>query len=152
MNEPNKEYLELVKSKMPKSKHLLTTFRAFWVGGLICCIGQGFNDLYTHLWGNIFEEDEISTLVTLSLITITVILTGLGIYDKIGAYAGAGSIVPITGFANSVASPAIEHKREGVILGLCSNMFSVAGPVIVFGIASSIVVGVVVLIFKGAFI
>lgn len=152
MNEPNKEYLELVKSKMPKSKHLLTCFRAFWVGGTICCIGQGFTDLYTYLWGNKLPKEDISTLVTLTLITITVVLTGLGIYDKIGAYAGAGSIVPITGFANSVASPAIEHKREGVVLGLCSNMFSVAGPVIVFGITSSILVGIIVLIFKGAFV
>ena len=151
MNEPNKEYLELVKRKMPKSHHLKTCFRAFWVGGFICCIGQGFNDLYTHFFGNKMPEEDISTLVTITLITITVILTGLGIYDKIGAYAGAGSIVPITGFANSVASPSVEHKREGVVLGLCSNMFSVAGPVIVFGITASICVGIIVLIFKGAF-
>lgn len=152
MNEPNKEYLDLVKSKMPKSQHLKTMFRAFWVGGFICCIGQAFNDIYTKFFGDKMPEDEISTLVTLTLITITVILTGLGIYDKIGAYAGAGSIIPITGFANSVASPAIEHKREGVVLGLCANMFSVAGPVIVFGITSSIIVGIIVLLFRGAFV
>ncbi len=151
MNEPNKEYLQLVKSRMPKSHHFKTMFRAFWVGGTICCIGEGFKDLYTYLFKQM-PEDEIATIVTLTLITITVILTGFGIYDKIGAYAGAGSIVPITGFANSVASPAIEHKREGVVLGLCANMFSVAGPVIVFGITSSIIVGIIVLIFKGAFI
>ncbi len=151
MNEPNDAYLKLVKNIMPKSHHLKTMFRAFWVGGFICCIGQGFNDLYTFLF-NEMSEKEISTIVTLTLITITVILTGFGVYDKVGAYAGAGSIVPITGFANSVASPAIEHKREGVVLGLCSNMFSVAGPVIVFGITASIVVGIVVLIFKGAFV
>ena len=151
MNEPNKEYLELVKRKMPKSKHLKTCFRAFWVGGVICCIGQGFNDLYTYLLGDKMPEEDVATLVTITLITITVILTGLGIYDKVGAYAGAGSIVPITGFANSVASPSVEHKREGVVLGLCANMFSVAGPVIVFGITSSICVGIIVLIFKGAF-
>lgn len=152
MNEPNKEYLDLVKSKMPKSQHLKTMFRAFWVGGFICCIGQAFNDIYTKFLGDKMPEDEISTLVTLTLITITVILTGLGIYDKVGAYAGAGSIIPITGFANSVASPAIEHKREGVVLGLCANMFSVAGPVIVFGITSSIIVGIIVLLFRGAFV
>ena len=151
MNEPNKEYMELVKNKMPKSKHLITMFRAFWVGGLICCIGQAITDLY-KLWFNNLAEQDIATLTTITLITITVILTGFGIYDKIGAYAGAGSIVPITGFANSVASPAIEHKREGVVLGLCANMFTVAGPVIVFGISSSIFVGIIVLIFKGAFI
>ncbi|MBR2479993.1 MAG: stage V sporulation protein AC [Clostridia bacterium] len=152
MNAPNKEYLDLVKSKMPKSQHLKTMFRAFWVGGFICCIGQAFNDIYTKFLGDKMPEDEISTLVTLTLITITVILTGLGIYDKVGAYAGAGSIIPITGFANSVASPAIEHKREGVVLGLCANMFSVAGPVIVFGITSSIIVGIIVLLFRGAFV
>lgn len=151
MNEPNKAYLKLVKEKMPKSQHIKTMFRAFWVGGFICCIGQGFKDLYTFLFVDM-PEDDVSTIVTLTLITLTVILTGLGIYDKVGAYAGAGSIIPITGFANSVASPAIEHKREGVVLGLCSNMFSVAGPVIVFGITSSIVVGIIVLIFKGAFV
>lgn len=151
MNEPNKTYLKLVKEKMPKSKHLLTMFRAFWVGGLICCIGQGINDGYTALFKSMSEND-ISALTTVTLILITAILTGFGIYDKIGAYAGAGSIVPITGFANSVVSPAIEHKREGVVLGLCANMFTVAGPVIVFGISSSIIVGIIVMIFKGAFI
>ena len=151
MNEPNKEYLKLVHDKMPKSKHFLTMFRAFWVGGFICCLGQGFFDLYTYLLPNIPEQD-VRALVTLSLVTLTAILTGLGIYDKIGAYAGAGSIVPITGFANAMVSPSIEHKREGVVLGLCSNMFTIAGPVIVFGISSSFIVGLIVLAFKGAFV
>lgn len=151
MNEPNETYLKLVKEKMPKSKHFLTMFRAFWVGGVICCIGQGINDAYSALFKTLSEND-VASLTTVTLILITAILTGFGIYDKIGAYAGAGSIVPITGFANSVVSPAIEHKREGVVLGLCANMFTVAGPVIVFGISSSIVVGIIVLIFRGAFI
>lgn len=151
MNEPNETYLKLVKEKMPKSKHFLTMFRAFWVGGVICCIGQGLNDAYSALFKTLSEND-VASLTTVTLILITAILTGFGIYDKIGAYAGAGSIVPITGFANSVVSPAIEHKREGVVLGLCANMFTVAGPVIVFGISSSIVVGIIVLIFRGAFI
>lgn len=151
MNEPNETYLKLVKEKMPKSKHFLTMFRAFRVGGVICCIGQGINDAYSALFKTLSEND-VASLTTVTLILITAILTGFGIYDKIGAYAGAGSIVPITGFANSVVSPAIEHKREGVVLGLCANMFTVAGPVIVFGISSSIVVGIIVLIFRGAFI
>ena len=151
MSEPNKRYLELVSKKMPKSRHLTTMFRAFWTGGTICMIGQAFTDLYSSLPASLPEED-VSALTTITLIFITAVLTGIGVYDKIGAYAGAGSIVPITGFANSVVSPAIEHKREGVVLGLCSNMFSVAGPVIVFGISSSVLVGIIVLIFKGAFV
>ena len=151
MNAPNEKYLELVHGKMPKSKHIATMFRAFWTGGTICAIGQAFTDLYSSLPYDL-PEDDVSALTTITLILITAILTGFGVYDKIGAYAGAGSIVPITGFANSVVSSAIEHKREGVVLGLCANMFSVAGPVIVFGISSSIVVGIIVLIFKGAFV
>ena len=108
-------------------------------------------DLYSYLMPN-FAEQDVRALVTISLITLTAILTGLGIYDKIGAYAGAGSIVPITGFANAMVSPSIEHKREGIVLGLCSNMFTIAGPVIVFGISASFIVGLIVLTFKGAFI
>ncbi len=150
MNEPNEAYLKLIKEKMPKSKHLLTMFRAFWTGGTICCIGQAFTDLYGYLFAELGEKD-VAALTTITLIFITAVLTGFGIYDKIGAYAGAGSIVPITGFANSVVSPAVEHKREGVVFGLCANMFSVAGPVIVFGISSSVLVGLIVILFKGAF-
>lgn len=151
MNAPDKEYLALVREKMPKTKHLTTLFRAFWMGGFICCIGEALNLLYSNI-APTFSKDDVSALTTITLILITAVLTGFGIYDKIGAYAGAGSIVPITGFANSVVSSAIEHKREGVVLGLCSNMFQVAGPVIVFGISSSVVVGIIVLIFKGAFL
>ena len=150
MNAPDKEYLALVREKMPKSKHLTTVFRAFWTGGVICCIGEALNVAYSNVPGD-FSSDDVAALTTITLILMTAILTGFGIYDKIGAYAGGGSIVPITGFANSVVSSAIEHKREGVVLGLCSNMFQVAGPVIVFGISSSVVVGIIVLIFKGAF-
>lgn len=150
MNAPDKEYLALVREKMPKSKHLTTVFRAFWTGGVICCIGEALNVAYSSVPGD-FSSDDVAALTTITLILMTAILTGFGIYDKIGAYAGGGSIVPITGFANSVVSSAIEHKREGVVLGLCSNMFQVAGPVIVFGISSSVVVGIIVLIFRGAF-
>ncbi len=125
-------------------------FRAFVIGGAICCFGQALSDLYTYLLPNMAEKD-IASIVTLSLIFIASALTGFGVYDKIGNFAGAGSIVPITGFANSVVSSAIEHKREGVVMGLCANMFTVAGPVIVFGISSSVIVGIIVLIFGGAF-
>lgn len=151
MNEPNDAYLKLVRKQMPKTKHLSTMIRAFIVGGTICVIGQGIHDIYALVLADTSPKD-IRTFTTLTLILITAILTGFGIYDKIGAFGGAGSIVPITGFANSVVAPAMEHKREGVVLGLCDNMFTIAGPVIVFGISASIVVGIIVLIFRGLFV
>ncbi len=135
---------------MPATKHLSTMAKAFCVGGLICMIGQAIYDIYTLVLKNL-EENVIKSFTTVTLILITAILTGLGIYDKIGAFAGAGSIVPITGFANSVVSSAEEHKREGLILGLCANMYAVAGPVIVIGIVSSIVIGIFALVFRGLF-
>ncbi|MDR3186314.1 MAG: stage V sporulation protein AC [Christensenellaceae bacterium] len=150
MNEPNKEYLKLIKEKMPKTKHFSTIVRAFIIGGLICCIGEALNDIYGLIFKTL-SEDEIKSIVTITIILITAILTSFGIYDKIGNFGGAGSIIPITGFANAVVSPAIEHKKEGIILGLCSNMFKIAGPIIVVGITSSICVGIFVLFFKGAF-
>ena len=143
--EEKKSYLKRVRKDMPPSKHLSTMLRAFITGGIICCIGQGISDIYKNFIIQGAEEDVIAGLTTLTVILITGILTGFGIYDKIGNFGGAGSIVPITGFANSVVSPAIEHKREGVVLGLCSNMFSIAGPVIVFGITASVVVGIIYL-------
>ena len=96
-------------------------------------------------------EEVVAQFTIITIITITGILTGLGVYDEIGNFGGAGSIIPITGFANSIVSPAIEHKREGYIFGLCANMFSIAGPVIVFGITASIIVGLIALIFPGWF-
>lgn len=143
----NKEYLKIVKQEMPKSRHLATMLKAFFVGGIICCIGQGISDVLKLIAPSL-EENVISQYTTLIIIAITGILTGFGVYDKIGNFGGAGSIVPITGFANSVVSPAIEHKREGIVLGLCANMFKIAGPVIVFGITSSVLVGIITLIFK----
>ena len=116
--------------------------KAFLVGGIICCIGQGFSDLYQAVLPEL-DEKTIGGFVTMTMILLTAVLTGFGVYDKIGAFAGAGSIVPITGFANSIVSPAIEHKREGIVLGLCANMFSIAGPVIVFGISASVLVGII---------
>lgn len=151
MNEPNDAYLKLVSKTMPKTKHISTILRAFLVGGIICTIGQGIHDIYTLVLKNTSVED-IKAYTTLTIILITAILTGFGIYDKIGAFGGAGSIVPITGFANSVVSPAMERKREGVVLGLCDNMFTIAGPVVVFGVSASILVGIIVLIFRGLFV
>lgn len=146
----NKEYLKTVKKEMPKTKHLRTMLRAFLVGGLICCVGQGISDILKAIFPAMTEE-VVAQFTIITIITITGILTGLGVYDEIGNFGGAGSIIPITGFANSIVSPAIEHKREGYIFGLCANMFSIAGSVIVFGITASIIVGLIALIFPGWF-
>lgn len=140
--EKQKEYLAEVKKEMPKTKHISTLLRAFLVGGIICSIGQGIT--YALKYGfTDMQEEQTGGFTTLIMIALTGILTGFGIYDKIGNFGGAGSIIPITGFANSIVSPAIEHKREGIVLGLCTNMFSIAGPVIVIGIAASVVVGLI---------
>jgi len=147
---PNKEYIKIVNENMPKTRHFGTMLKAFLVGGLICVIGQGIGDILKLIIPS-YDEIQIKTLATVILVFIAAALTGLGVYDKIGLYGGAGSLVPITGFANSVVSPAMEHKREGVILGLCSNMFKMAGPVIVFGVVVSVVVGIVALIFPNLF-
>lgn len=137
-----KDYLKMVHEEMTPSKHLSTMVRAFILGGVICCIGQGISDIL-KLIIPAATEDVISNYTILIIIAITGILTGIGVYDKIGNWGGAGSIVPITGFANSIVSPSIERKREGVILGLCTNMFSIAGPVIVIGITASVIVGLI---------
>lgn len=141
-----KKYLKEVNKEMPKTKHLVTMTKAFVVGGIICCIGQAISDLLKLIPSlATAEEKVIGSYTTVIMILLTGILTGFGVYDKIGNFGGAGSIIPITGFANSVVSPAIEHKREGVILGLCCNMFTIAGPVIVMGITASVIVGLIYL-------
>lgn len=139
-----KKYLAEVRNEMPKTKHMSTIIKAFVTGGIICCIGQSFTYLLKYFFPNM-DEQTVASFTTTIMILITCILTGFGIYDKVGAFGGAGSIIPITGFANSIVSPAIEHKREGIVLGLCTNMFSVAGPVIVFGIVGSVIVGLIYL-------
>ncbi len=141
----NKEYLKTVKDSMPRSRHLKTMVRAFIIGGLICCIGQAISDLLMLAFPSM-EKQVNQQFTILIIITITGILTGFGVYDSIGKFGGAGSIIPITGFANSVVAPAIEFKREGYVFGLCANMFTIAGPVIVFGVVSSVIVGLIYLI------
>lgn len=135
----NQNYLNYVKSVSPKTKQKRSLIRAFCVGGLICCIGQGFRYLFEYVFN--LSGDELSAYVSMVMIFLGALLTGLGIYDRIGKYAGGGSIVPITGFANSVVSPSLEFKTEGYIYGTAAKMFVVAGPIIVFGIASSVLVG-----------
>ncbi len=139
-----KEYLAEVKKEMPKTKHFSTMLKAFITGGLICVVGQSISLIIKYFFPEM-DEKTVSGFTTMAMILITCVLTGFGVYDKIGSFGGAGSIIPITGFANSIVSPAIEHKREGIVLGLCTNMFSVAGPVIVFGITSSVIVGLIYL-------
>ncbi|MBO5067957.1 MAG: SpoVA/SpoVAEb family sporulation membrane protein [Clostridia bacterium] len=136
----NKNYLQYVKGISPKTNQKRSLIHAFCVGGLICMIGQTFR--YLLEFGLGLSGDELSSFVSMIMIFLGSFLTGLGIYDRIGKFAGGGSIVPITGFANSVVSPAMEFKTEGYIYGTAAKMFVVAGPIIVFGIASSVLVGI----------
>lgn len=140
IKERNKKYNDYVKQKSPKSKNFPTLFYAFLVGGIICCIGQGIYDLLANYFPTLTDM-QLTTYMQVILIFIATFLTALGVYDNIGTFAGAGSIIPITGFANSIASPALEYKKEGLIFGLCVKMFTIAGPVIVMGIVGSVIVG-----------
>lgn len=139
----NKNYIAYVNSFDPPTQHFKNCFRAFMMGGLICCIGQFFRYMFENLFA--LSGDELSGAVSIALIFLGTLLTGFGVYDRIGRNAGAGSIVPITGFANSVASPAIEFKTEGLVYGMAAKMFIVAGPIIVFGVLAGTIVGIVYL-------
>ena len=140
----NEAYNKYVKAKIPKTRAWPSLFHSFWVGGVICCLGQGINDLILLAFPNMAEQSAWAyTLI--ALIFIASFLTGIGVYDKIGRFAGGGSIVPITGFSNSVTSPALEFKHEGIIYGICVKMFTIAGPVIVAGVVSSVIVGIIYL-------
>ncbi len=136
----NEKYLKYVSSISPKTNEKRSLFRAFWTGGTICLIGQFIRFVLEFFFG--LYGDELAGATSIVLIFIGSLLTGLGAYDRIGKYAGAGSIVPITGFANSVVSPAMEFKSEGFIYGLAAKMFVVAGPIIVFGIIGGAAVGI----------
>lgn len=139
----NKNYIAYVNSFDPPTQHFKNCFRAFLVGGLICCIGQFFREILENAAG--LSGDELSGAVSVILIFLGTLLTGFGVYDRIGRNAGAGSIVPITGFANSVASPAIEFKTEGLVYGLAAKMFIVAGPIIVYGVLAGTLAGLIYL-------
>ena len=143
MNKPTdtiKDYQNYVDKKSPNSPILKNCFNAFWVGGLICAIGQ-IVFMYCKYRG--LDETASSTIVSILLIGLSAFLTGLNIFNKIGKFAGAGSLVPITGFANSIVSPAMEYKSEGYVMGVGSKMFTVAGPVLVYGISTAIIVGII---------
>lgn len=134
------EYLQLVERLAPKSDMGKGLVRAFWVGGLICVLGQAITDLAMSFG---LDRQAAGTVCSISLVFASALTTGLGVYDRLGKYAGAGSIVPITGFANSVVAPAMEFKREGYVMGVGAKMFSLAGPVLVYGIGSSVIVGLI---------
>ncbi len=140
-------YKQYVFDKMPKSSHWKNMFWAFLVGGTICAIGQGFMQLY-RLW---FDADDASVLASSTLVFIAALMTGFGIYDNIGRFAGAGSTIPITGFSNAVVSPALEFRAEGYVYGVGAKMFQVAGPVIVNGVTASVIIAILTLIFQSIF-
>lgn len=138
----SKESYKMQASKyQPKRNVLLNSMRAFWVGGTICLLGQVIQNMYIAFFD--FTEKTAGNPTVATLIFLSVLLTGLGIYDNIGQYAGAGSAVPVTGFANSIASAAIEHRSEGYVLGVGGNMFKLAGSVIVFGVVAAFIAGVI---------
>ena len=136
----NKEYSKVVKKLSPKSPKIKDFIWAYCVGGFICVIGQLLMEFYTYLE---LEEKIVKMAVPVSIIFIAALLTGLRLFDKIAKRAGAGTLVPITGFANAVVSPAIEFKTEGWVLGLGAKMFTIAGPVIVYGTVASVIYGII---------
>lgn len=135
-----KQYQEYLKSINPKSPLWKNVALAFLVGGAICCLGQALSDWYRFLG---LKLEDAATATSVSLVFLSALFTGLGLYHKLARHAGAGTLVPITGFANAVASPAIDFRAEGVVTGTAVKMFTVAGPVIVFGTAASVVYGLV---------
>ena len=142
--ESKQTYQEYVEKKSPNSPIFKNCFNAFWVGGFICTIGQIISNICKERG---FDVATSGTIVSIILIGISAFLTGLNLFNKIGKFAGAGSLIPITGFANSIVSPAMEYKSEGYVMGVGGKMFTVAGPVLVFGISASILVGIIYMIF-----
>lgn len=141
----NNDYAELVKKASPPSKSGRNIPLAFLIGGAICALGEGLIHLYMNLG---LDNVKASTAASITLIFLASLLTGLNIYDNIARYGGAGTLVPITGFSNAVASPALEFKSEGYILGLGAKMFTIAGPVLVYGLTAGIVYGLIIFLFK----
>ncbi|MBR3973675.1 MAG: stage V sporulation protein AC [Oscillospiraceae bacterium] len=140
MEMTDKEYGKLVQQMSPKSPMWRDCLGAFCIGGLICVLGQFFINWYS---GQGLEKDNASAAASMTLVVLSALLTGLSLYDNIAKYAGAGTLVPITGFANSISAPAVEFKTEGMILGTAAKMFTIAGPVIVYGVSASVVYGLV---------
>ena len=141
MNMTKETYKKYANARAPKSPVVKDCLCAFLVGGLICCIGQALTDIYTKLCG--MEKQDAGTLTAATLVLAAAILTGFGVFDRIAKFAGAGTLVPITGFANAVVSPAIDSKSEGLILGVGAKIFTVAGPVLLYGTLAGAVYGVI---------
>ncbi len=140
-----KEYREFANKKVPKPTYMRNIIFAFIVGGIICTIGEWLNNYLAKLG---YNQSSIDSCTSIILIFLGSLLTGLGVYDKIGKVGGAGAAIPITGFANSIVAPAMEFKREGFIFGVAAKMFIIAGPVLVYGVGSSIIVGLLTILFK----
>ena len=135
-----KEYEKLVQKAAPKSPIGKDCLNAFWIGGLICVLGQ----ILTNTYGSIgLGKDAASTATSITLVALSALLTGLSLYDNLAKYGGAGTLVPITGFANAIAAPAVEFKTEGFVLGVGAKLFTIAGPVIVYGLSASVVYGLI---------
>ena len=135
-----KQYQKMVADMSPKSPILKNCLKAFLVGGLICTLGQAILNLYTYLG---LDKENSATATSMTLVALSALLTGLSLYDNLAKHAGAGTLVPITGFANAVSSAAIEFKTEGFVLGVGAKMFTIAGPVIVYGVSASVVYGLI---------
>ncbi len=139
----NNEYSALAKKCSPNTKYYKTLPMSFIIGGLICCLGQAFSNLYTYLG---LDETQAGIMTSVTLVFLSAVLTGIGWYGRIAKIGGAGTLVPITGFANAVVSPALEFKTEGYVLGVGAKIFIIAGPVIVYGLAASVIYGIILYI------
>ena len=141
MDMDKQTYRRYADARAPRSSSPRNCLRAFWVGGTVCLVGQSLCDLYTGICS--MSREDGGTLASITLVLISVVLTGLGVFDRIAKYAGAGTLVPITGFANAVASPAIDARSEGLILGVGAKIFTVAGPVLLYGMLAGAFCGVI---------
>ncbi|MCC8091138.1 MAG: stage V sporulation protein AC [Oscillospiraceae bacterium] len=144
MKMTNEEYAAYIKQKMPRSPLWKDMALAFVIGGAICCVGQGLTDTFSALGAS---EEDAGTWTSIALVFLGALLTGLGVYDRLAVCGGAGTLVPITGFADAVVSPALEFKTEGFIAGMAAKIFTIAGPVIVFGISASVIYGAILMLF-----
>lgn len=141
LTDSEQKYQEMSKNFRPKPPILRNCLKAFFIGGLICILGQAIQNFYINFFG--FSSEQAGNPTVATLIFLSILLTGLGVYDKIAQFAGAGTAVPVTGFANSIASAAIEHRSEGLVLGVGGNMFKLAGSVVVFGTVAAFFIGLI---------